>query len=169
VSADGRFIAFLSPASNLVPSDTNGVVDVFVRDNVAQVTTRVSTTSTGAQLTVPSADRSISHDGRYVAFVTKAPLVAADNVVAGDSDVYVKDRQTGAVTWASVRAGSLALVGDCLGDEISGDGTKVHSIAISRSPSVRVCSSCGPPARGSATSSSVRRPARTPCRPSRTP
>ena len=122
---DGRFTAFLSSATNLVPGDTNGVVDVFVRDNFAGTTTRVSTTSTGAQLTVPSADPSISDDGRYVAFVTTAPLVAADNLVVGDGDVYVKDRQTGAVTWASVRAGSLALVGDCLGDEISGDGAMV--------------------------------------------
>ena len=53
LSADGRFIAFLSQATNLVPGDTNAVADVFVRDTVAgtpiiQVSSAVTTT--GAQV-----------------------------------------------------------------------------------------------------------------------
>lgn len=124
VSAGGHFTAFLSAATNLVADDTNGVVDVFVRDNFAGTTTRVSATGTGSQLTASSADPSISDDGRYVAFVTRASLVAADTNTFGD--VYVKDRTTGAVVWASVRSDpSFTDVTDCLGDEISGDGHRV--------------------------------------------
>src|SRR5262245_65822933 len=49
VSADGRFVAFVSLSDNLVPGDTNGAADVFVRDRLTGTTERVSVSSTGAQ------------------------------------------------------------------------------------------------------------------------
>src|SRR5690349_4532359 len=50
ISADGRFVAFYSEAGNLVPGDTNGLADVFLRDRQLGITTRVSVDSTGAQV-----------------------------------------------------------------------------------------------------------------------
>ncbi|MCJ7576238.1 MAG: hypothetical protein MUO80_06170, partial [Dehalococcoidia bacterium] len=72
VSADGRYIAFESHASNLVPGDTNNAMDVFVHDRQTGVTERVSVASDGSQgsdshLTPESGWSSIRADGRYVA------------------------------------------------------------------------------------------------------
>jgi Tol biopolymer transport system component len=92
VSADGRYVAFDSVASNLVAGDTNGFQDVFVRDRKLHKTIRVSVSSAGAQGDNASYLASISANGRYVAFVSDA-----GNLVAGDtngySDVFVRDRK----------------------------------------------------------------------------
>jgi hypothetical protein len=91
ISANGRFVAFTSSASNLVAGDTNATEDVFVRDLVAQVTTRVSVGPGGHQANNVSSDPAISEDGRFVAFQS-----FASNLVAGDTnnarDVFVWDR-----------------------------------------------------------------------------
>jgi Tol biopolymer transport system component len=91
ISANGRFVAFLSGASNLVAGDTNGIGDVFVRDRVAQVTRRISVGPGGQQANRGSQDTAISADGRFVAFIS-----FASNLVAGDTngigDVFVRDR-----------------------------------------------------------------------------
>src|SRR5689334_3378885 len=78
ISTDGRFVAFYSEAGNLVPGDTNGLADVFLRDRQLGVTTRVSVDSTGAQVG-GGGDPSISADGRFVAFDS-----GATNLVTGD-------------------------------------------------------------------------------------
>ena len=100
VSADGRVVAFQSSASDLVTGDTNGRVDIFVRDIRAGTTRRASLSRTGSQLSVDSTDPAISADGRRVAFLTSATLSAADR--DAETDVYVKDLLTGAVTFASI-------------------------------------------------------------------
>jgi Tol biopolymer transport system component len=91
ISARGRYVAFHSRASNLVPGDTNNEVDVFVRDRVARVTRRVSVGSGGAQGNGDSNFAEISADGRYVVFDSEA-----SNLVPGDTnsrgDVFVRDR-----------------------------------------------------------------------------
>jgi hypothetical protein len=106
ISSDGRYVAFISGASNLVAGDTNGRTDIFVRDRDADAnevfdevnekgavsTQRVSVTSGGAEANSPSLNPSISDDGRYVTFTTLAPLVPEDT--NGASDVYVRDRDT---------------------------------------------------------------------------
>lgn len=101
ISADGRYVAFYSEASNLVPGDTNLKVDIFVRDRLTGTTERVSVSSEGTQANSDSFYPSISADGRYVAFVT-----IADNLVPGDTngetDVFVRDRQTGTTELVSV-------------------------------------------------------------------
>ncbi|MBI5285723.1 MAG: thrombospondin type 3 repeat-containing protein, partial [Chloroflexi bacterium] len=86
-----RYVAFYSWATNLVPGDTNGADDVFVRDRVTGATERVSADSAGTQGNGFSYSPSISGDGRYVAFYSWAT-----NLVPGDTngadDVFVRDR-----------------------------------------------------------------------------
>jgi len=91
ISAGGRFVAFASAATNMVAGDSNGVLDVFVRDRTTGVTERVSVGSGGAQANGASQDPSISGDGRYVAFQSSASnLVASDT--NGRADIFVRDR-----------------------------------------------------------------------------
>jgi Tol biopolymer transport system component len=101
ISPDGRYVAFVSNAGNLVIGDTNGKSDVFVHDRQTGVTARVSVNSSEEQGNAESINPSISADGRYVAFGS-----SASNLVTGDtngvSDVFVRDRQTGATTRVSM-------------------------------------------------------------------
>ena len=123
VSEDGNYVAFVSYASNLVPDDTNGVSDIFVRDRQASTTERVSVDSSGNEGNGHSQDPSISGDGRYVAFSSYAT-----NLVPGDSNgvqIYVHDRQTGATEQVSVDASGNAGNDDSNGPSISGDGRYV--------------------------------------------
>ncbi len=101
ISGDGRLVAFDSFASNLVPDDTNGVPDIFVRDRVSGVTTRVSVSSAGAQGNGPSFAPSISGDGRYVAFESDASNLV-EGATNGRADVFVHDRVTGQTERVSV-------------------------------------------------------------------
>ncbi|MFH8561764.1 RICIN domain-containing protein [Streptomyces sp. NPDC017988] len=101
ISADGRYVAYTSDASNLVSGDTNAAEDVFVRDLVSGTTQRVSVTGTGAQGDRDSMSPSISADGRHVAFSSSAVgLVPGDT--NGRIDVYVRDRQAGTTQRVSV-------------------------------------------------------------------
>ena len=101
VSADGRYVAFQSGASTLVPDDTNSDFDVFVRDRATGTTTRASVSSSGAQGEGGSIEPVISTDGRYVAFTSNAPnLVANDS--NGQPDIFVRDLVTGSTTLVSV-------------------------------------------------------------------
>src|SRR5204863_310450 len=103
ISADGRFVAFVSDATNLVPGDTNKAADVFVHDRQTRTTERVSVDSAGNQGSWGSGAPAISADGRFVAFCSASPnLVAGDTNWAKDmygfdnpaSDVFVHDRVT---------------------------------------------------------------------------
>jgi Tol biopolymer transport system component len=106
ISADGRYVAFESDATNLVGGDTNGVSDVFVHDRKTRKTTRVSRRSNGVQGDGPSEDASISADGRYVAFESDAT-----NLVVGDTnfsqDIFVHDRKTRQTTRVSRRSNGV--------------------------------------------------------------
>ena len=90
ISADGRFVAFDSAASNLVPGDTNGTNDVFVRDRRAGVTSRVSVGAAG-QANDSSRALAISADGRFVAFDSLASNLVPDDT-NGANDVFLRDR-----------------------------------------------------------------------------
>lgn len=90
ISADGRFVAFASGGTNLVPGDTNTAPDIFVRDLAAGITERVSVSSGGAQGPGSSAVPDISDDGRFVSFWTNSVLEDGDSVPY--YDVYVRDR-----------------------------------------------------------------------------
>ena len=102
ISSDGRFVAFASPANNLVPDDTNNAIDVFVKDTWTGAITRVSTTSAGTQGSIFSVQAAISGDGRLAAFINGNNFDPADT---GFNDVYVKDLTTGATVWATNMAG----------------------------------------------------------------
>ncbi|MBO0828651.1 MAG: PD40 domain-containing protein [Streptosporangiales bacterium] len=96
ISADGRYVAFLSAASNLVPGDTNGTGDVFVHDRVSGTNERVSVASDGSEGDLFSEQPSISADGRYVAFDSQATnLVPVPGDTNFDADVFVRDRNAG--------------------------------------------------------------------------
>lgn len=107
ISADARYVAFASDASNLVSGDFNGVRDIFLRDVTSGLTTRISVSSVGIEGNGPSRAPSInrssgsSNDGRYIAFSSEASnLVASD--LNGISDIFVYDRVTGSTTRLSV-------------------------------------------------------------------
>jgi hypothetical protein len=106
MSADGRYVAFVSQATNLVPGDTNGVTDVFVRDLQAGTTSLVSAGIGGVPADGASDSASISPDGRYVAFHS-----AATNLAYGDTngidDVFVRDLQTGTTTRESLSSAGI--------------------------------------------------------------
>ena len=130
VSADGRFVAFLSSATDLVANDTNGAIDVFVRDMTLGTTVAASTDATGALVSgggslpnFPGA-RAISDDGRYVVFTSTSTQLVTD-ANGGVAQVYVKDLSTGAVVRASVDATGAAANAASQHPVISGDGKVV--------------------------------------------
>jgi Tol biopolymer transport system component len=124
ISADGRYVAFYSLASNLVTADTNLYEDVFVRDRQAGTTERVSVSSAGAQGNSSSYTPSISADGRYVAFRSYATNLVSGNV-NGYSDIFVRDRQTGTTTRVSVANAGYEGNNDSSSPSISADGRYV--------------------------------------------
>jgi Tol biopolymer transport system component len=94
VSTDGRYVAFASTAPNLVRGDNNGVSDVFVRDRQTGVTTRVSVSSAGVEANGVSGNPSISGDGRYVVFESRATNLITVNP-GGFQNIYERDLVTG--------------------------------------------------------------------------
>ncbi|MEN3359519.1 MAG: TolB protein [Mycobacteriales bacterium] len=121
ISADGRYVAYDSVASNLVAGDTNGTADVFVRDLRYGTTNRISRSGTGGQGNSYSSGPALSADGRYVAFTS-----AASNLVAGDSnarsDVFVRDVRIGATYRVSLGTADAQPDGNSTAASISADG-----------------------------------------------
>lgn len=115
ISADGRYVTFISHAANLVVGDTNGVEDVFLHDRQTGLTTRISVSSSGGQANGLSRAHDISDDGRFVPFRSEA-----NNLVAGDgngaTDSFVHDTLTGITERISVATGGAE------GDGYSGSG-----------------------------------------------
>jgi len=146
ISADGRFVAFCSEASNLVPGDTNGASDVFVRDRLTGHTERVSVSSDGAQGDYSSDSPAISADGRFVAFSSYASNFAADDR-AGHRDIFVRDRLQGTTRQLSVSSSSAQGNEDSFSPDISADGRYVSFLSNASnllpddgpSPDVFVC------------------------------
>jgi PKD repeat protein/Tol biopolymer transport system component len=103
ISGDGRYVAFSSGAYNLVPGDTNGYGDIFVRDRVAGTTEIVSISSDGSLANGPSGGPHLSPDGRYVTYSSYATnLVPGDT--NGEQDAFVHDRLTGTTELVSLSA-----------------------------------------------------------------
>lgn len=124
ISADGRFVAFASAATNLVAGDTNGQIDVFVRDRTAGTTQRVNVGSDGAQSKGNSGDPAISADGRFVSFFSTASnLVRHDT--NGATDVFVHDRITGKTERANVGASGTQANFGSAESALSADGRYV--------------------------------------------
>lgn len=128
ISADGRFVAFYSDASNLLNGDSNGFGDIFVHDRQTGETRRVSVDSSGAEANAPPSDDyyvvSISGDGRFVAYYSDASnLVSGD--INGVSDIFVYDRQNGRTTRASVASNGSEANGSSRYPNLSSDGRYV--------------------------------------------
>lgn len=121
ISANGLFVVYISGATNLVASDTNGKRDVFVRDRLAGITTRVSINSSGAEANQGGQDASISGDGRFVSFTSNATNLMAEDTL-GFEYLYVHDRQTGATTMESIYTDGYPMYGRSGQTDMSADG-----------------------------------------------
>ena len=107
ISADNRYVVFASPSGQIVPGDTNGFQDIFVRDRQTGTTTLVSLASDGSLANGNSGTPVISANGRYVAFTS-----IATNLVTGDGnsapDVFVRDLFAGTTAMISLGANTGA-------------------------------------------------------------
>ncbi len=147
ISADGRWVAFVSAATNLVAGDNEDYLDVFLRDRETDTVERVSQTRSGAGGLGDSESPSVSADGRFVAFVSSAP-----NLVPGDGnqarDVFLWDRTSRQVEMISVRLdgrsagngvsevpmvnrdGNLVVFASDASDLVAKDGNQVRDVFI---------------------------------------
>jgi len=137
ISADGRFVAFETGATNLIPGDSNGNKDVLVRDLLLGVTAVVSVNSAGDQGSpgTGSHQPDTSSDGRYVAFHSFAPNFGSLGDVSGVSDIFLRDRdpdEDGLYDEANSTTVQVSLTGagtqpngGSYNVRISGDGTVV--------------------------------------------
>ncbi|HTF88751.1 MAG TPA: hypothetical protein VK843_10110, partial [Planctomycetota bacterium] len=122
LSGDGSVCVFESPATNLVAADTNSSSDIFLIDFAAGTTELVSLTSAGIQSQTGACLRPcLSRDGRYVAFQSSAAdLVPGDT--NQDTDVFVRDRQSGTLVRASLAFNGSEGLGTSDDPSISADG-----------------------------------------------
>jgi Tol biopolymer transport system component len=125
ISADGRWIAYESSASNIVPDDTNDSADVFLYEVGTGATTRVSVTSKGEQGKFGGGQPSISADGRYIAFESSSHLAGPGADLNGASDAFVYDRVKKTVVRASVSTAGVGVNKAVADVQISGDGRTV--------------------------------------------
>ncbi|MFK7739493.1 MAG: TolB family protein [Planctomycetota bacterium] len=122
ISGNGRFVAFASRANNLVPGDTNGRTDIFVRDRLTGSIERVNVSNSGVQANDHCYYPSISDDGNRVAFYG-----FATNIVPGNATldtVFVRDRAAG-TTFRINGIGGFPANNKCVTPRISGDGNYV--------------------------------------------
>ncbi len=141
ISPNGRFVAFESFASDIVPGDTNDNFDVFLRDRKLAQTTMVSVDSSGVEgVDGGSFQPAISDDGHLIAFASDATNLVADDT-NGRQDVFVHNTSDGTTIRASVGAGGVQgdsqsngpgiRGGTTFGPDISGDGRYVVFDSIS--------------------------------------
>jgi len=124
LSADGRYVAFWSRASNLVGNDSNGAADVFIHDRKSRKTKRLSLSSKGKQGADSSVRPAISASGRFVAFESAAPnLVNGDK--KGHMDIFVRDRATKKTRRVSIRSNGKEANADSYAAGISANGRYV--------------------------------------------
>jgi Tol biopolymer transport system component len=111
MTPDGRYVAFISSARNLVAGDTNGIADVFVRDLESNTTFLVSIGAVrpSGATTVSMGMPAITPDGRYVAFFSSAQGLASGIPPVPNGEVYLRDQVTGQTTWASTNAAAILL------------------------------------------------------------
>lgn len=124
ISADGRYVVFSTPASNMVPNDTNSAYDIFMRDRLLETTVRISIASDGSEANHNSHRPSISGDGQVVAFYS-----FATNLVSNDTnneyDVFVSNLNKGTTTRVSVNSNGEEANSSSSDPSISQDGNYV--------------------------------------------
>lgn len=124
ISGDGSLVGFSSQSDNLVPGDVNGLEDVFVHDRRTGLTTRASENVLGTGGNGTSMKPTFSRDGRMMSFQSFARNFVAGYVEPG-WNVYVLDRQTGAMRLASASAAGMPGNSDSFRAQMAGDGRHV--------------------------------------------
>ncbi len=124
ISADGRFIAFESLATNLVEGDVNGAQDIFLHDQKTGITSRISLSAGGDEANGESRYARISEGGRFVTFSSRASNLVPDDT-NGRWDIFVHDRYTGQVRRVSVDQTYAQGNADSLISAINSDGRTV--------------------------------------------
>jgi len=124
ISGDGRYVAFLSYATNLVLGDINGYVDVFVRDRVSGTTTRESVRGYAVEANYSSGAPNISADGRYIVFTSSASNLV-DNDANGEADVFLRDRLYQITNMVSTDLNGVQAAGGSFFSTFSSDGKYV--------------------------------------------
>lgn len=130
ISADGRFVAFQSNATNLVAGDTNTFADIFVHDLLEGTTTRVSVNSSGAQANNYCYRPSISPNGRYVAFSSPASNLVTDKTTTFE-DIFVRDLLVGTTKRVSLANDGTQANYNSNSPSISADGRFVAFVSTS--------------------------------------
>jgi hypothetical protein len=124
ISADGRYVAFVSYAANLAPGATGLGRQIFMHDRQTHQTELVSVSTAGVEGNNDSAAPAISSDGRYVVFTSYST-----NLVSGDAnavrDVFIRDRQTQTTSRISVSSGGVEGNSESFDPAISADGRYV--------------------------------------------
>jgi Tol biopolymer transport system component len=128
ISSDGRFVVFVSHATNLIAGDTNGQPDVFVRDLQSGALERISSGVAGAPADGASEGPALSSDGRYAVFAS-----TASNLIPGEEglgptrvwDVYRRDRTSGTTVRVSLNLSGGKGDAHSFAPAISGDGRYV--------------------------------------------
>jgi Tol biopolymer transport system component len=136
ISRDGRFVLFASYAANLVPNDTNGTWDVFVRDRQTGLTERVSVSSAEVQANGLSGGAAISDDGRFVAFGSSATNLVPGISTTGGYHGYVRDRLLGTTQRADLSSTGVPANAGAGAIDLSGNGSVLvlDSTATNLSP-----------------------------------
>jgi Tol biopolymer transport system component len=130
LSADGRYVAFESEASDLVPNDANSTTDVFVRDLITRQTQLVSVRADGSGSgRGASTNPTLTPDGRFVVFESQASDLVADGT-ASVGDVFVRDLQTGVTTLVSAAAAGEPASGRSQSPVITPDGRYVAFASV---------------------------------------
>ncbi|UNO43329.1 hypothetical protein [Streptomyces sp. MST-110588] len=127
ISDDGRYVSFTSPASDLVPGDTNNAWDVFVRDRHTGTTRRVSMDQDGGQIAGGAFYPALSGDGHHAAFQTRQALDPEDTNKAGD--IFVRDLRAGTTRRVSLADDGAQSDGESRYPELSRDGRTVAFIS----------------------------------------
>jgi Tol biopolymer transport system component len=111
MTPDGRYVAFVSKASNLAAGDTNQIPDIFVRDLADGSTSLITVGATGGPARAVAYQEApvLTPDGRYVAFFSSATGLAGGVPANTRGEIYVRDRSEATTTWASVGAAPLVL------------------------------------------------------------
>lgn len=125
ISGNGRFVAFVSDADDLVPDDDNAENDVFIRDLVEGETTRISVASDETEGADASGAPTVSETGRYVAFESLAENLVAPSLANTAEDVFLRDRQKGKTKLVSINPNLVPADGSSSSPAISSDGQLV--------------------------------------------
>jgi Tol biopolymer transport system component len=130
ISGDGRYVAFVSEARNLVSRDDNRFPDVFLYDVQSRTITLISRSVSGGSANGPSRSPAIAANGAYIAFQSEASDLTCAGRCPGDtkdinlvSDVFLFDRVSR--TAARISTGRQRWMEPSAGPSISGTGTVV--------------------------------------------